>query len=82
MNTSQPDWTGVGPASAWHLIDRYADSWEEAGRLMDSYVEYRPQGLCKRYQKIMKKANRISAQEIENEAQHQRGIQHSTLWVY
>ena len=43
MTTSLPDWTGVGPASAWHLIDRYADSWEEAGRLMDSYVEYRMQ---------------------------------------
>jgi|SRR5690625_3453982 len=25
------------------LYDRYADSWEEAGRLMDSYVEYRMQ---------------------------------------
>lgn len=31
------EWAGMNGAIAWHLIDRYADNWNEAGMMMDAW---------------------------------------------
>jgi hypothetical protein len=31
-------WEGMDGATAWHLIDRHADSWNEIGELMNAWL--------------------------------------------
>ena len=33
------DWKGMDGAIAWHLIDRHADNWNEAGQMMMAWLE-------------------------------------------
>jgi hypothetical protein len=33
------DWKGMDGAVAWHLIDRHADNWNEAGEMMTEWLE-------------------------------------------
>ena len=32
------EWAGMDGAIAWHLIDRHADNWNEAGAMMDAWL--------------------------------------------
>lgn len=32
------DWRGMDGATAWHLIDRHANSWEDVGAMMDAWL--------------------------------------------
>ena len=32
------DWAGMDGAIAWHLIDRHADNWNEAGAMMNAWL--------------------------------------------
>lgn len=32
------NWLGMDGATAWHLIDRHADNWNEVGELMNSWL--------------------------------------------
>lgn len=31
-------WEGMDGATAWHLIDRHADDWNEVGELMNAWL--------------------------------------------
>lgn len=31
-------WAGMDGATAWHLIDRHADNWNEVGELMNAWL--------------------------------------------
>lgn len=31
-------WSGMDGATAWHLIDRHAESWAEVGELMNAWL--------------------------------------------
>lgn len=35
------DWTNVDGATAFHLIDRHAESWEDTARMMDEWAAAR-----------------------------------------
>lgn len=37
-STQSQDWAGMDGAVAWHLIDRHADNWNEAGKMMDAWL--------------------------------------------
>lgn len=32
------EWAGMPGAIAWHLIDRHADNWDEAGEMMNAWL--------------------------------------------
>ena len=32
------EWAGMDGAIAWHLIDRHADNWNEAGEMMNAWL--------------------------------------------
>lgn len=32
------NWLGMDGATAWHLIDRHADNWNEVGELMNAWL--------------------------------------------
>ena len=36
--TEEDYWLGMDGATAWHLIDRHADNWNEVGELMNSWL--------------------------------------------
>ena len=35
---SAQQWAGMDGATAWHLIDRHADNWNEVGELMNAWL--------------------------------------------
>lgn len=35
------DWRTLDGATAWHLIDRHADNWNEVGEMMDAWLRAR-----------------------------------------
>ncbi len=35
------DWKALAGATAWHLIDRHADNWNEVGEMMDAWLRAR-----------------------------------------
>jgi len=37
--TQSQEWKGMDGAIAWHLIDRHADNWNEAGEMMNAWLE-------------------------------------------
>ena len=37
--TQSQEWKGMDGAIAWHLIDRHADNWNEAGQMMNDWLE-------------------------------------------
>lgn len=39
--SNEIDWANISSAVAWHLIDRHAESWKEAGDMMDAFVAAR-----------------------------------------
>ena len=32
------DWLSLDGATAWHLIERHADNWQEVGAMMDAWL--------------------------------------------
>ena len=34
----EQNWLGMDGATAWHLIDRHADNWNEVGELMNAWM--------------------------------------------
>lgn len=35
------NWTALDGATAWHLIERHADNWNEVGEMMDAWLRAR-----------------------------------------
>ncbi len=39
MEIDHHQWKGMDGATAWHIIDRHAENWQEVGKMMNAWLK-------------------------------------------